>query len=342
MMTWNFRFVSAACWLFLFAIAASLAQPAGLIIGLRHDQQFSPPLPYGETGAAARYSTYRTLWIFFDAPDSISIREINKLVLPRSDRFWQIEVIRHKQQDWVEDQLLCAPIDQRPAAPALDSLTVAECEGHKLLSLLFVGREFICYEGVSNGYCQGAAHPWHVNYLKTVTLDDPKSEGVGIATVVSHDAWQAMQQSAANYWARRRDERLDPNPDERSWGVIRRRGQWVLRGQLDYSAEVFRGTVAHFDVNFKLPHTMVGYNELLLPWKKLRTVVPATQDAISSPDKQWLLVLTRDQLMIYGMPHWIKLKESELRPGEFVIMVQWADATQVERWRGVITNLMAP
>lgn len=341
-MNLNFKFASAAHLFLLFAISAGLAQQSSVLVGLRHDQKLSQPLPYGETAAAARQSSYRTLCIRFDAPDSISIREINKIVVPRNNQFWKIEVMRQMQRNWVEDQLICAPIDQQPEAVPLDSMTIAECEGHKLLSLLFVGTEFLCYEGTSSGYCQGAAHPWHVNYLKTVRLDDPGSEGIGISSMLTRDAAKAMQQGATKYWATAQDERLDPDPDERNWGVIRRRGQWVLRGQLDYSAEVFRGTFAHFDIDFKLPMGMVGFNELIWPWRKIRATVPDAKDAISSPDKKWLLVLTRSRLLMYAMPDWKQIRSSDMLPGEIVIMVQWADAAQSEQWREELANLLAP
>lgn len=341
-MNFNFKFVSAACLTLMLLAAVSPAQETGVLIGLRYDQQLSQPLPYGETVAAARQSSYRTLLICFDARDSISIREINKIVVPRNDQLWQIEVMRLMQRDWVEDQIISAPISQRPQVPQLDSITIAECEGHKLLSLLFVGSNFLCFEGVSNGYCQGAAHPWHVNYLKTVALEEPENEGIAISSALDPNAWHAMQEGAAKYWAARRDERLDPNPDERNWGLIRRRGQWVLRGQLDYSAEVFRGTFAHFDIDFRPPGNVVGFNELLLPWRKLRAMVPDARDAISSPDRKWLLALTRDRLLIYAMPNGKQIGVEKISRGEIIIMVQWADAAQMQKWRAAMADWLVP
>jgi hypothetical protein len=220
-------------------------------------------------------------------------------------------------------------------------MTVAECEGNKQLSLIFLGTDFLSYEGSSDGYCEGAAHPWHVNYLKTVSLNDPNSEGVEISRVLPGEARTALVNSARNYFARTRDERLNPDPDEKNWGVIRRRGQWILRGQLDYSAEVFRGIFAHFDIDFKPTDRLVGFDEISIPWEKIKEMVPAARDAITSPDKKLMIALTKNRLLIYSMPDVKKIREINLFPNEFIIMAQWADWSQVNEWNKVITDLLS-
>ncbi|HEX9970529.1 MAG TPA: hypothetical protein VGD14_00525, partial [bacterium] len=114
------------------------SQKMGVLIGLRHDVSLSEPLPYSENADSARQSLYRSILILLDEADSISIRDVNKLIVPRIDGFWKIDVIRQTEGDWTEDGLACSPINQSPAVPPLDSMTIAECEGNKRLSLIFV------------------------------------------------------------------------------------------------------------------------------------------------------------------------------------------------------------
>ena len=333
------RFILVVLLIFSCSSQPTFSQKLGILIGLRRDVALSEPLPYGENSDAARLSTYRSLWLSFDAQDSISIHNLKNVIVPRNDGFWKIEVIRQKAGDWIEDYFACSPINQMPALPPLDSMTIAECEGNKRLSLIFVGSDFLSYEGGSDGYCQGAAHPWHVNYLKTVSLDDPNSDGVEISRVLPGEARTALLNGAKNYIARARDERLNPDPDETNWGVIRRRGQWILRGQLDYSAEVFRGIFAHFDIDFKPTDRLVGFDQLSIPWERIREIAPATRDAITSPDNKFVIVLTKDNMLIYSLPDFHKRKEISLHSNEFIIMAHWADRSQVNEWNKVITNL---
>ena len=335
-----------AKWLLLFVLLLSscssqpgFSQKTGVLIGLRHDVASIEPLPYGENAGAGTLSTYRTLWVSFDEQDSISIHDLKHVIVPRSDNFWKIEVIRQHAGNWVEDRIISTPINQTPEISRLDAMTVAECEGNKRLSLIFVGTDFLSFEGGSDGYCQGAAHPWHVNYLKTVSLDDPNSEGTEISRVLPGEARTALLNGAKNYIARARDERLNPDPDETNWGVIRRRGQWILRGQLDYSAEVFRGIFAHFDIDLKPTDRLVGFDQLSIPWERIKEIAPAARDAITSPDRKFAIVLTKDKLLIHSMPDFKKIREINLYTNEFIIMAQWADSSQVNKWHEVITYL---
>jgi len=316
-----------------------LSQNKCVLIGLRHDVALPEPLPYAEGSDAARLSNYRTILISFDAKDSISIHNIKNIIVPSKDGFRKIEVIRQKAGDWTEDRLTCSAINHAPTIPPLDSMTIAECEGNKRLSLIFVGTDFLSFEAGSDGYCQGAAHPWHVNYLKTVSLDDPNSDGVEISRVLPGEARTALLNGAKNYIARARDERLNPDPDETNWGVIRRRGQWILRGQLDYSAEVFRGIFAHFDIDLKPTDRLVGFDQLSIPWERIKEIAPAARDAITSPDRKFAIVLTKDKLLIHSMPDFKKIREINLYTNEFIIMAHWADSPQANEWHKVITNL---
>jgi len=329
----------------LFCIPRSVfPQKSGVIIGLRHDQILDQPLPYGEDVSASRFANYRTLWIFSNEQDSISSCKIqNFLLVPGKNTFWKIQVFRQKESDWVEDFIISNPIDQSTQLPFLDSLIVAECEGNKRLSIIFVGTDYLSYEGGSDGYCEGAAHPWHVNYLKTVSLDDPSGEGVDISAILGQDAKSALLQGARDYFTRKGDERLNPAPDEKNWGLIRRRGHWVLRGQLDYSSEVYRGQFAHFDIPFSTTQKLVGFDLLSVPWKKIKELVPKARDAITSPNKNLLIILTKDHLLVYSISLDSNLKliqKTALIPNEFLIMAQWAIGEYVDKWNATIKDFL--
>ena len=324
-------------------IGNSRAQQCGVLIGLKHEQQLSEPLPYGESGDAARQAMYRTLWIFSDNGDSMSITEISNILVPRANGFWKVQVNRQRAGNWVEDVILSAPFDRNPEMPSLDTLLTNHCEGNKRIALIFVWTDFLSFEGSSDGYCEGAAHPWHVNYLKTVSLDDPSTEGVEISEVLGFAARSALRQGAEKYFARTQDEKLNPEPDGKNWGLIRRRGQWILRGQLDYSAEVFRGHFAHFDIDFSPSKKLTGQDRPTQTWQQIKKLTPNARDAIIFPDRNLLITLSKDRLLIYSKNSDSNVKliqKAVLLPDEFLIMAQWASGEQAEQWNAAIREFL--
>jgi len=319
-------------------IKTSFAQECCVLLGFRHDEQLSEPLPYGETKAAALQAKYRTLWVCLDEKDSISIIEIDDLIVPRKDRFWKITIKRLKVQNWIEDFIVSTPITENHEAPVIDSLVAAVCEGNRRLSLIFIGSDYLSYEGGSDGYCQGAAHPWHVNYLRTIAVDAPQGDGIDISSVLGPEAKTALLQGADKFLSRRNDEILDTIPDERNWGLIRRRGQWILRGQLDYSSEVYRGQFAHFNIPFPTPQSLVGYDSLSVNWQKIKELEPNARDAVSSPGKKLLIILTKHKLTCYQNSRPQPIRELALLPNEFLIMAQSAADDDVSKWDTIIRN----
>lgn len=284
-----------------------------------------------------------TLWIFSDHSDSIAITEIADIIVPRASGFWKVQVNRQRAGNWVEDVILSAPFDRKPEMNSLDTLMTNHCEGNKRLALIFIGTDFLSFEGSSDGYCEGAAHPWHVNYLKTVSLDDPSSEGVEISEVLGSEARSALRQGAEKYFARIQDEKLNPDPDEKNWGLIRRRGQWILRGQLDYSAEVFRGHFAHFDIDFSPSKKLTGQNRPTETWQQIKKLAPNARDAIAIPDKNLLITLSKDHLFIYSKNSDATLKliqKAALIANEFLIMAQLASGEQAKQWNDDIQNFL--
>lgn len=323
----------------LILTGAGRTQPSGVLIGLRHDITLSQPLPYGETADANRIANYRTIWISICNDDSISIVEIQDIIVPRDNSFWKIQVLRQSSYNWVEDFIIACPIGDKPQIPVLDSTMVGNCEGNHRLSLIFVGSSFLSYEGGSDGYCVGAAHPWHVHYLKTIPLDDRLSDGINISTPFGSEARSALLSGARQYLLNKNSDRLNSIPDEKNWGIIRRRGNWILRGQLDYSSEVFRGVFAHFDIPFQPPTDFTGIDHFGLTWQQIKGMVPQARDALTSPDKKYLILLTSNNLQIYSIANSQLIQKIPLFPDEFLIIAHWSPENQLQKWDHFIKNL---
>ena len=81
---------------------------------------------------------------------------------------------------------------------------------------------------------------------------------------------------------------------------------------------------------------MVFYNNLNIPWTRVKNHVPSAIDVFTSPAKDLALVVTDKEIIVYRMyqenlaaP---PLERIPLKEGEEVIMAEWALGHYVENW----------
>lgn len=301
------------------------AKESGVLLGLR---SMTP----------SNGSVYRTLWI---APENGVVKilaEGEDILLPRSTGFWKVGIERLMDEQWQEDFCWAVPAGEEPEIP---NLTYDEgCEGSDWTTILFIGNDYISFDRESGGYCEGAAHPWAVNWLEVLSIDDLQEEKgcVPLSTCIGEDGNAALLSGAEQYREKLSEEdkdMLEEQPDDCSWGLIRRQGRWVLRGRLRYSCEAYRGHYADFDIPFSPPASLVSYDELHPSWETVKATVPGAVDAFSSPTKDLLVVMTKEELVVYpvtGDAIGASVLTLELNDNEAAVMIQWAEGKHVQRW----------
>jgi hypothetical protein len=300
------------------------AKDCGVLLGLRAMTQSG--------------TTYRTLWMTSQNGEVDLTAEGEDILIPRKSGFWKLGVRRLMDEQWQTDAVWAIPAAEKPFLPILGY--DEGCEGSEWTFLLFVGNDYVSFERESGGYCEGAAHPWAVNWLEVLPIDDIQAEGgcVPLSECVGEGANTQLLIAAEQYRAELTEEEremLEAEPTDCSWGLIRRRGQWVLRGRLRYSCEAYRGHYADFDIALKPPASLVSHDELHPSWEKVKAKVPAAVDAFSSPGRNLLVVLTEHTLTVHPVAgddigesvHTLTLNEEEA-----AVMIQWAEGEHVHRW----------
>ena len=249
-----------------FALALAQGEPAitsGLLLGLRAEKN--------------GLSSYRTLWI---APNRGQVRflEGKNLLVARKSGWWRVGQGRYRAGtgDWTFDldAPWAVPADEKPWADGLKfAQDEQKCNSVGRSSILFVGEDHISLETDQGGYCEGAAHPSQWNGLNTYPLEafrrapnewpalgGPADQALKFQTAFPARATALTDAGTAFYAKASQDDRdrLADQPDETAWGLVRRAGNWVLRGRLNYSSEAARGNFADFDLPVTAPASLVG------------------------------------------------------------------------------------
>lgn len=322
----------ALCIVWIFSVPTfSAGKESGVLLGLRSLSESHGP-------------AYRTLWITAEDGAAELVAEGWDLLVPRKTGFWRVGIERLMDEQWSEDMLWAVPAGEEPNFPPLSY--DEGCEGGYWQQILFAGNDYISVELESSGYCEGAAHPWDASWLEVASLDDlQKEQGcIPISACFGEGANAQLLVAAEQYCAGLSEEEremLEDQPGDCSWGLIRRRGQWVLRGRLQYSSEACRGHFADFDVPIKPPKKLVSHDMLHPSWKQVKAKVPGAVDACSSPAKDLLVVFTKETLTVHPVTGDVIGAASltvELLSGEAAVMIQWAEGKHVARWTGEISG----
>jgi hypothetical protein len=300
------------------------AKDCGVLLGLRAMTRGGPE--------------YRTVWITSQNGTIELSTEGGDILVPRDTGFWRAGTRRLVDEQWQMDVAWAVPANKKPSIPGL--AYDEGCEGSDFMTILFVGNTYVSFDREGGGYCEGAAHPWAVNWLEVFSLDDMQGEGgcVPLSECAGEGANTQLLVAAEQYRSGLSEEgreMLEEEPTDCSWGLIRRHGQWVLRGRLRYSFEVYRGHYADFDIPIDPPTSLVSHDELHPSWEKVKSRVPGAVDAFSSPGRDLLVVLTQSTLTAHPVAGGVIGEAAfslELGSNEAAVMIQWAEGKHVQRW----------
>jgi hypothetical protein len=127
------------------------------------------------------------------------------------------------------------------------------------------------------------------------------------------------------------------------WAIVRRPGSWVPAaaktklegGQESYTLQ---------PVSLTLPDAVVSHDQLCCTWADLKRVQPDATDAVSSPTKDFVAIITPSSIYFYEYRGG-KLGESplltvNLNDNEKLVMAQWATGDYVANWVKAARNFL--
>jgi hypothetical protein len=274
-----------------------------LLLGLRQD------------GADGEASAYRTLLVSGGpSPSDWTAAEGEGIVMPYRIDFWRLDV--REYEGWGSMIRLAGAWnasrgDMLPPSPIPAGMSVGSVEER----ILFAGNRYIAIARRTGG-------EWTQRMLEITDLAQPRN----LTAILSGTERQVPLEVKA-------DGRIGTAEYEKTgqtgigeWTFGRKSGLWMAFGR-----ELVAGIPAEFadrrPQGFAFDASLVAHNELALNWKDIREVQPAAVDAVTSPIRNMAAVLTDRKVVFYSMRGGKldrEMFEMELRPGEKVIMAEWA------------------
>ena len=275
---------------------------------------------------------YRTLWLAAEDRHLAPLLQTDTIVFPRRNGFYKLEVVPVSLEEQVEDFLLVTALSGRhtSAAPEL-TLDPAVWEGKTgsiRRHITYVGNDFVSLEeSIAQAAADGSTN--QASRLLTVSVDSlPAIRAVKISDLIRAEPTINLQQQAEQL----QTDRLT----EENFSLARHKGYWQLVSRPPNQSDVPLGIIP--------PSHLLFYNELALPWPRIKNHVPQASDVLTSPNEDLALVFTGSEIIVYAMFHHsmavTPLLKIPLREGEKMIMAEWALGHYVENWTLTFQSLL--
>jgi len=273
---------------------------------------------------------YRTIFIRSHNKEVISVKETDGLLLPRRSGFWKIQVERENIGGKINDNIRAYQLDKKPkeVEEDMNSLTYDvkqdKKEQNTVKNILFVSNDYISIENI---YYRNKGQ----RYLEFYPIDNiDNGAPINISDIMGEAGKEALIRGFNREMAEDesyKDIILNISPKENSFGMFRRNGTWIFKGRVNYMEN---GSYIYKDFNIDIipSKELISYDELVIPWKAIKSKVPEALDVFTSPNEDIAVVLTYSNLMIFRIDNGsisdIPIERIKLNSGEKAVMAEWA------------------
>ncbi len=282
---------------------------------------------------------YITYWINVNSKSSISIYELDRLLLPRRNGFWFIDSERIIENNVVFDELRASAllkIDDKQENNKDLEFDLRNKDGFEtpkvpslLKNILFVGNDYISVENIDLNRNDRRT-------LQIYTIDNlEEKKPIKLSDLIGKDGKDLFKEAASSVIALADGIVLN----EENVSVVRKNGYWTLKGRVNYK-ENNEELSKDFSIKAIPPKEMVSYDELSLPWDAIMLTIPDVVDVFSSPNGEFIVVLTTTDIVIYLLEEYDINKNPiasiNLPSDASVIMSEWAVGKYSNIWQNTI------
>ena len=272
---------------------------------------------------------YKTLWIRFNNRQLASAYEMQDLLVPRKKGFWLVDVKRDNGNDKIEIEqktILNDEIFDISKSDYARTFGIVKKENLPpiLKNIIYIGNDYVSTEVINMSNNKKTLEVYPIDYLeeeKTINISDIIGEE---GLIIFKEGAQSITKSDNNVFL-----------DETSFGLARRNGYWIMKGRINYKSN---DEELYNDFNIKRipPKELVNYDELAIPWNKIKSRVPEAIDAFTSPNDDIIIIVTRNQLLIYSIiDHEIsqnELGKIKMDNSDSIIMSEWCMGSYAMLW----------
>ncbi len=304
----------------------------GVIIGLRQEKEKSQD--------QIEYD-YRTLWINSQNRDLNPPIEMEELLFPRRSGFWRLSVDLIEKYNYREDyfsanQILTREVPKIQVAGAIEPEQDTRKDWLIERKINYIGNDYVSIEEEVT-FTTTQQNTRVDSRLKLIPIDSLyNNKAVSIEDLLGKAGIEALEeglQQAMEGIPQEANVSLDSGYT--NFGLERRLGHWFFKGRLNYE---INGEYYSKDYNINLipPPKLVVYDDLSITWTHVKDKVPSAIDVYTSPNEELALVVTKNELLVYGIVAGRLQKEPleriPLRENETIIMAEWATGPYVEIW----------
>ena len=282
---------------------------------------------------------YRTYWINMQNRSLEGLYELDRILLPRKNGFWFVDQERTFEEGIISDEIDATPLFTPDDNSEIMEAMVFDSRERTLLqerpvpsilrNILFVGNDYVSVENIELD--RDERRSLHIYAIDNLSEKKP----IKLSDLVGETGRDLFLEGVRSVTAV--DENIMIN--EENVGLVRNNGYWTLKGRINYKEnekELYRD----FNIKAIPPKEMVSYDELAIPWDAVKLTVPDVQDVFSSPNNEFMVVITTSHIVIYSLEEYdidnTPVARIRLPNDSTVIMSEWA----VGRYPGIWQNEM--
>ncbi|HHX75354.1 MAG TPA: hypothetical protein GX699_10675 [Firmicutes bacterium] len=273
----------------------------------------------------------RTLWLAAAGQELGPLLELKGIIFPRRRGFYRLEAVTARDAEDSEELLLAtplfAPAKTEPAEDPDIPLPTAY-RGTVTRSITYIGNDYVSVLEHRKPPPSGGAAEERYAIFAVDAL--PFARAVSLSDLIDSPA---ATQPVPPAGSGRRDNLLAAGD---SVGLARKKGYWIFQGRTAAGETYPLGLIP--------PDHVVFYNELSVPWPRIKNKVPRATDALTSPNDDLALVFTENEIQVFatsgrslaGSPR----QKIPLQPGEEIIMAEWALGHYVDNWTKTLHSIL--
>lgn len=267
---------------------------------------------------------YKTLYLKFSDLKLENVYEMNNIILPRDDRFFEVSVQRESKSDETTDRLIAKEyktskaLNKDSEIPKIESEELRE--DNSLKAINFITNNYINVESLDMETNERSLRIYNLDKLedkKALSFKDFISE-------------KALDSEGKNI------EALKEDPY--NIGIYRDNGFWKLKGRVNSED----GKYSDFDLNLVLPYEVNKYNKINIPMAQIKNFKSSIKDGFVSPDNNFLITLENNYLRIYNIKEGKILPqhifEREIGEEASTIMTEWATGRYANIWQDELSS----
>ncbi|MNI06619.1 hypothetical protein D3C73_596060 [compost metagenome] len=329
-----------------FVISSPPPVSTAVLIGLRTEHKVTDA---SRKLSTTEYSTYRTMLF---APVKGELRKTSEgsgILMPYKQSFWKIDSLVHRTAT-EEIHYLSPHLAEQPAKPFIFANESTK-PMQQVETLVFAGNEYVSIVDSKKVLQDNTPVQSEKAWVRTLPQLKEKST-FQLTAADSNKSYTTLTdlygdniRGVLNTLSGKRQITGMPSEiSNRNWLVSRSPGEWVAKALETYMLPGIKSEeyITH-DFPRALPDNVSNHDKICCSWSDIQTYWPNAKDALTSPMNDLIVVFENDTLQFYPygqVPNATSMLSVDLKPGEQLVMAQWATDHYVQEWITKVDKLL--